>query len=407
MKIRKLFPLLFSLILIISACQPTATGELSPAQETAIAGTVTAVFSELERTPSPTPTSTPTEEPSEPTSTQVPTNTATAVPVVIGPNDYPENVNPLTGLEVEDPTFLNRRPVIMKVSNHQINYRPHWGLSSADMVFEYYIGWGANRFAALFYGQDSDRIGPVRSIRRVDGQLGSLYEAVVGSTGGNQEQVLPYLENYISGRYFTDKYLCPGVCDDGRNMVYSVIGNSAALSDFYKQRNVSLDDPELYGMVFSDTVPQGGTKGESAWVHWSYADYSRWVYNTESGKYTLWSMGESTGDVFKPLIDQNTSEALEFANVIYLQTRYAEHDPTWHTIDLIGNSEGEKAVVFRDGLAYEVVWKTPANDKPIQYFDTEGKPFPLKPGNTWVVILGLSSPIEVEDGDWSISFSLP
>ena len=243
MKTRNTIIVLFCFAMLISACQQVPVDELSGAQMTAIAGTVTAVFNEMTLTPA-----LPTETPTKVADTQTPTPAATATPTVapqIGPDNYPEGVNPLTGLEVENPDLLRRRPVIMKVSNHQIDYQPHWGLSSADIVFEYYIGWGANRFAALFYGQDVDKVGPVRSIRRVDGQLGSLYEAVVGSTGGNQEKVLPYLENYISGRYFTDKYLCPGVCDDGRNMVYSVFGNTAALSNYFRQYNVHLDDPQL------------------------------------------------------------------------------------------------------------------------------------------------------------------
>ena len=159
MKTRNLFFILFVLIFVLSACGPKNTGELSPAQQTAIAGTVTAVFSELQasqtaRLPEPTQTATP-EPTLTPTATQPPT------PVIVGPNEYPEGVNPLTGLEVENPDLLKRRPVIMKVSNHQIDYQPHWGLSSADIVFEYFIGWGANRFAALYYGQDSDFIGPI------------------------------------------------------------------------------------------------------------------------------------------------------------------------------------------------------------------------------------------------------
>lgn len=405
MKIRNLFLILFSFVLLVSACQTIPTDELTPAQETAIAGTVTAVFkvTEPEKTVvTPEPTGSPTPAPEV-----TPTPTKMVSADMIGPDQYPEGVDPLTGLKVEEAELLNRRPVIMKISNHQIDYQPHWGLSSADMVFEYFIGWGANRFAALFYGQDSERIGPVRSIRRVDGQLGSLYEAVVGSTGGDGNDVLPYLDNYIAGRYFTDKYLCPGVCDDGRNVVYSVFGNSAALSDFYTQRGVELEDPQLYGMAFSEVVPQGGQPAESAWVYWSEADYSRWVHDPETGKYTQWAMGESTSNVFKPLIDQNTGKALEFSNVVILQARYTEHKTTLHSIDLIGNTDGEKATIFRDGQAFEVIWKTPANNKPIQYFNADGSPFTLKPGNTWVVIFGLNSPMEVEEGDWSFSFSMP
>ena len=68
---------------------------------------------------------------------------------------------------------------------------------------------------------------------------------------------------------------------------------------------------------------------------------------------------------------------------------------------------GYEATIFRDGLAYEVFWKTPQGDKPIQFVDAQGNPFHLKPGNTWIAIFGLSSPTVVENGDWSITFNMP
>src|SRR5690606_12800608 len=151
MKTKKLFPILcLSLALVLAACVPMSPDGLTAGQQTAIAGTVTAVI-EQERTQTfqtstphvPTQTTTLTLTPVEVTVTPENTPTPTKAPpsqAVIGPDTYPEGVNPLTGLKVEDPSLLHRRPVIMKVSNHLIDYQPHWGLSSADIVFSYYIG---------------------------------------------------------------------------------------------------------------------------------------------------------------------------------------------------------------------------------------------------------------------------
>ncbi|MCD6355663.1 MAG: DUF3048 domain-containing protein, partial [Anaerolineaceae bacterium] len=88
--------------------------------------------------------------------------------------------NPLTGLPVSDPALLERRPVMVKVSNFPRLGRPHAGLSFADIVFEYFIGFGQNRFLALYYGQDAEKIGPVRSGRRVDAELVTMYSGVLG-----------------------------------------------------------------------------------------------------------------------------------------------------------------------------------------------------------------------------------
>lgn len=419
MKTKLLVPILFfSLTIALAACVPMSPDGLTAGQQTAIAGTVTAVI-EQERTQTfltgtpllPTQTATLAATSTVATATPKNTPTATIAPPsqdVIGPDTYPEGVNPLTGLKVPDPAILRRRPVIMKVSNHLIDYQAHWGLSSADIVFDYYIGWGSDRYAALYYGQDASKIGPIRSIRRVDGHLGSLYQAVIGATGGDKEDVLPYIDAYISpGRYFLDKYLCPGVCDDGRNYVYSVFGDSAALYNYFNYLGYGKDDPDLSGMAFSEAAPSGGEEGSGVWIIWTDVGKAHWIYNPDTSKYHNWTIDESTYYTYQSLIDQNTGEQLSFSNVIVLKAPYTEIKGTLHSIDLIGNSSGYEATIFRDGMAYEVFWKTPQSDKPIQFVDTQGNPFPLKPGNTWIAIFGLTSPTVVESGDWSITFNMP
>ncbi len=76
--------------------------------------------------------------------------------------------NPLTGLPVNDPALLNRRPMVIKVANAPDAIRPQSGLTLADVVYEYYIEWGDTRFIAVMYGNDSTMVGPVRSGRYFD-----------------------------------------------------------------------------------------------------------------------------------------------------------------------------------------------------------------------------------------------
>ncbi len=112
---------MMTLALVISACGSSSMPALTEAEQTAVAGTVTAVFAAIESSAEPSVTPSP-----EPSATPLPEPTPTPV-VPIGPNSYPEGVNPLTGLKVENPELLQRRPVIMKISNHQIDYQPQWG----------------------------------------------------------------------------------------------------------------------------------------------------------------------------------------------------------------------------------------------------------------------------------------
>ncbi|HLU11669.1 MAG TPA: DUF3048 domain-containing protein, partial [Oceanobacillus sp.] len=87
-----------------------------------------------------------------PTATSTPEPTPTAIPGLIGP-EFAPNVNPLTGLTVDDPAILERRPMVVKISNAPPLVRPQAGLNAADIVFEHYAEGGLTRFSAIFYSQ--------------------------------------------------------------------------------------------------------------------------------------------------------------------------------------------------------------------------------------------------------------
>lgn len=94
-----------------------------------------------------------------PTFTAVPSATATPQPrlspVTYGPEaeDFPADVNPLTGRAVEDPALLKLPAVLVSISNMPVTARPQAGPGFAPWVYELYIGEGATRFLNVFYGE--------------------------------------------------------------------------------------------------------------------------------------------------------------------------------------------------------------------------------------------------------------
>jgi hypothetical protein len=93
------------------------------------------------------------------TATLLPTPTSTPqsrlVAISHGPEleDFPENINPLTGSEVSDPALLKLPAVLVSISNMPFTARPQAGPGFAPWVYELYIGEGATRFMNVFYGQ--------------------------------------------------------------------------------------------------------------------------------------------------------------------------------------------------------------------------------------------------------------
>ena len=331
-------------------------------------------------------------------------------PETSGVNAFPANINPLTGLPVADPALLDRKPVLIKVSNYPANGRPHAGLSAADMVFEYYIGEYANRFIALFYGQDASVVGPVRSGRLIDGQLANLYHGIL-AYGNADPQVDDYLIRELGDRAIAfDDVNCPVMCGLRPHDVAGVFADSAALTRFAAGAGISQARPNLDGMAFSTRLPQGGLPAQSLMVRYARFNKGEWRYDPASGKYLRWI--ESWADVNEypliPLVDRNTGGQLGFSNVILVFARYIEYAPTLHDVQLWTNLGAQRAVLFRDGVMQEGTWHSPGYDRPLQFFDPSGLPLALKPGNTWVVVVGLSSKFnQLEGNGWELRYDLP
>src|SRR5258708_34156769 len=99
---------------------------------------------------------------STPAGTIEPTTSATLIPTASptwvatppganGPFKFPANTNPLTGLAVDDPAVLQRRPLAVKISNAPPLVRPQAGIGDADLVFEHLTEGRLTAFTAAFW----------------------------------------------------------------------------------------------------------------------------------------------------------------------------------------------------------------------------------------------------------------
>src|SRR5258708_6898569 len=134
------------------------------------------------KTKPPTATASPTRTA---TSTRTPSPTPSITPTTIGPVNYPDNINSLTGLPYPDEAAKKRRNLIVKVSNYTWIVRPQSGLSQADLVWEYEVEGGVTRFAAIYRSQGADHVGSVRSARLPDLELVPLYQGILAYSASN------------------------------------------------------------------------------------------------------------------------------------------------------------------------------------------------------------------------------
>jgi hypothetical protein len=417
--VKKIIVMLLALMLLLTACRSAAAPEtLNPTATLAPIATATATATET-----PLPSATPTETPVPPTATPEPTATPIYPLEGRGPSGFAENVNPLTGLEVEAPEILVRRPVAIKVENLPREHRPQWGLSLADLVYEYYTEFGATRFAAVFYGENAERAGPIRSGRFFDSNIVQMYKAIfVYGMAYPDVQSRFVTSNFANRLIFETNESCPALCRFDPNGQNLLVANTAAMSDYLVTRNVDNTRQNLDGMFFKLEAPEGGSPASQVFIRYSGAIYNRWDYDAGSGAYLRFSDKENDinreNEVYEQLTDRLNGEPIARQNVAVVcvpHEYYVKRDDA-EVLDIITTNrvasyigcDGQSypggtgpAYLARDGQIYAVRWQVSAADQALTLVSADGSPFPFKPGQTWFQVIGASSRVTDEgEGAW-------
>jgi hypothetical protein len=335
----------------------------------------------------------------------------------LGPENFPENISPLTGLAAENPELLKRRPLSVKVQLFPRNQRPVFGVSNADLVFDYYQNNGMTRFHAIFYSQDAERVSPIRSARLFDQHLVRMYKSIL-AFGGADRRILRvfYNSNFADRLVLEGAQNCPPMCRVDPNGFNFLTTNTAELTQYALQKGIDNSPQNLSGMFFQELAPDGGQVANQLFVRFSISAYVRWDYEPGSGRYIRFQDTAETanadGEVYAPMFDGLTNQQIAADNVvvIYLAHMYAFQTRPGSANEIIDilMSGSALAYALRDGQIYEVRWNRPENSSVLYLTYPDGRLFPFKPGNTWFEVIGQSSTLEPkDDGIWRFQFKIP
>jgi hypothetical protein len=335
-----------------------------------------------------------TDIPPTPTVTLTPTITPTLPPPptpladAIGPYTYADMVNPLTGLLVDDPAQLNRRPIVAKISNAPPLVRPQAGLDYADIVFEHYAEGGLTRFSAVFYTHLPQRVGSIRSARLIDNETVPMYKALLVYSGASNG-----VNAVIGGSDFADRTYM-GILygrpyywrDESIPIPHNMFANLDAISRLATSEGLN-ERPDLRGMAFLEAPPPN-PDGDANLIEIEYvATRVRWEYDAEAGHYLRFSDNQ-------PHYDATTEQQISADNVVIL---FAEHPVSdiAEAESAAGVSYGltiklwfeGDAILFRDGRRYEGRWLRPTRESLIQLRTDDDELLYFKPGNTYFQVV--------------------
>lgn len=317
------------------------------------------------------------------TATPVP---VTPTPVPDTPTPMPDDVSPYTGLVAANPENLRQRPLFICINNDATARTAHYGLSLADLVYEYIVdGFTLTRMTAMYQSQDVDRIGPVRSARMPNVWMTYMYDGALACSGGSDE-VRYLLKNEVGF-----PYLDADIDDPSNNVYFFSLGSDYRTRMQARTEGVRrwLADKGLNkewsrpGFEFSAEPPPTAA-GQASVVRIPYpgGNNVEWRYDPALGGYVRFQGGQQQVDLL-------TNQPIVAQNVIAI---VAQHTLT----DIVEDSLGTKGVdialygfgdfrIFRDGQVYEGTWRADPETPP-RWLGPGEAIVQLKPGQSWIQV---------------------
>ncbi|MCP4140762.1 MAG: DUF3048 domain-containing protein [Chloroflexi bacterium] len=348
-----------------------------------------------------------------------PTALPAALPTLenISPYSIPEGINPLTGQYPSSTALLERRPIASKIALFPRYIRPMSGLTLSDVVFEYYIEAGLTRFVAVFYGNDANQVGPVRSGRFFDEHIARMYQSYLIFKYAD-----PRVYDYLKSTNIREFLVVPGstacppflIGKSDRDTYNNIFFNTTKFADCLEKKEKDNSPPSLRANYFSAAPPSFKEPILSIYTRYSLDNYHYWGYDPSSQKYYRHQEKNNVRDEgntpnYAPLRDALTGQHVSADNLVYIfvphtfENSYQEEDEVYH-IDLFGSGE---AYLFRDGIVLPAYWQRTETDQPLLITDLNGVPLSLKPGRTFYEVLGESSTYVQKNAQAFFEFETP
>ena|SRR3989344_5469884 len=302
-----------------------------------------------------------------------------------------------------------RRPVGVMIQNH-IDARPQSGLSGADIIHEIVAEGGITRFLAIYYCEEPQLVGSVRSARIYFIKLlqgfgnNPLYLHIGGANTDGPADALGILDD-IGWRLYNDidglsiglpiyRRLTDRLPDrDWEHTSYALISEARKYAtEKRKLSHIDEDkiawDEDWEGWEFQKDAKEEerGATTSIAYGFWDDvlgSDYTvAWTYDPLTNTYARENGGE-------PHIDHNTNKQLRAKNVIVVFADESVADDGYeggqHLLyDIIGSDD---ALIFFNGNVIEGTYEKEDEESMMRFYDEDGEEISLVGGKIWISVL--------------------
>ena len=300
------------------------------------------------------------------------------------------------------------RPLGIMIENHE-EARPQSGLTKADIVYEAVAEGGITRFLAVYYCQDAEMVGPVRSARTyfLDwiSEYGDkpLYTHVGGANTPGPANALGQIGDYgWVGENDLNQFSVgfPTFWRDYERMGRPVATEHTMYSTTTKLWQVA---EEKRGLTEKD---EKGVRWDEKYVSWlfkedasesdrpvafaaefnfwqGYGVYAvKWEYDRTLNSYKRLNGGASQ-------TDKNDGAQIMAKNIVLaFMTERNANDGYENNVHLLYGTKGEgKAIILQDGQKVEVKWVKKDRISRTKFYDSRGQEIKFNPGQIWIEIL--------------------
>ncbi|MGI8334655.1 DUF3048 domain-containing protein [Actinomadura scrupuli] len=292
------------------------------------------------------------------------------------PTPTAPTTHPFTG----GSTGLTNPVLAVKIDNTRPAH-PQQGLRSADIVYVEQVEGGETRIMAVFSSKIPPRLGPVRSARISDLHILRQFGKPAFAFSGVQSKMKPYIRR--APLYDISQ-------DNGGGSYFRVGGRSAPYNLFTSPKALLKQAPKAtgprdIGFRFG-AAPAGGRPMKSFTAKWP-AETMKFTWSAKEKRWLSAHGGVRNTAVEGGVLGGQTV-VIQYAKT----ERSRFHDFLGSYTPLIHTTGTGKALVLRDGKAYDTTWSRPSESRGTTFTTKDGAPMTFAPGQVWVVLVNDGKP---------------